>query len=156
MSESGRGTTKPGRDWEWLALTDHYHTAVAIREALREGDVEDATQGLEALIDALSRSEERALESHLIRLMQHVIKWHAQPEERSPSWVYTIREQRRQIRKLQRRYPRFTDRCIEEMLWDDCLVSGVNEAAKDMNRDIIDPPELSWQDVFESDYRLES
>ncbi len=25
------------RDWELLAMTDHYHTAVAIREALQEG-----------------------------------------------------------------------------------------------------------------------
>ena len=156
MSEGSMGSEKPGRDWEWLALTDHYHTAVAIREALREGDVEEAAQGLEELIDALSRSEERALESHLIRLMQHVIKWRAQPERRSPSWVYTIREQRRQIRKLQQRYPRFTDRRIEEMLWDDCFAGGVNEASKDMNQDIIDPPALSWQEVFETDYYVES
>ncbi len=156
MSEVGRETGKSVRDWEWLALIDHYHTAVAIREALREGDVEDAAQGLEELIDALSRSEERALESHLIRLMQHVIKWQVQPEKRSPSWVYTIREQRRQIRKLQRRYPRFTDRRIEEMLWEDCFAGGVNEAAKDMDREIVNPPSLSWQDVFEMDYRSES
>ncbi|ETW97849.1 MAG: hypothetical protein ETSY1_21065 [Candidatus Entotheonella factor] len=149
-------TDKPVRDWEWLALTDHYHTALAIREALLEGDVEDAAEGLEELIDALSRSEERALESHLIRLIQHVIKWQVQPEKRSPSWVYTIREQRRQIRKLQRRYPRFTDCRIEEALWDDCLVGGLNEAGKDMDQDILNPPSLSWQDVFETDYHLES
>ena len=156
MSEVGKGTEKSARDWEQLALTDHYRTAVVIREALREGDVEDATQGLEELIDALSRSEERALESHLTRLMQHVIKWQVQPENRSPSWVYTIREQRRQIRKLQRRYPRFTDRRIVEALWDDCLAGGVNEAGKDMNQEMINPPTLSWQDVFETNYDVES
>jgi hypothetical protein len=71
-----KGVWKLGRDWELLALTDHYHTAVAIHDALQEGDVQDATQGLEELIDALSRSEERALESRLIRLMQQIIKWH--------------------------------------------------------------------------------
>jgi hypothetical protein len=60
--------TKPKVDWDLLALTDQYSTAVAIREALREGDVDGATEGLEELIDALSRSDERALESHLIRL----------------------------------------------------------------------------------------
>ena len=32
--------TKPKVDWELLALTDHYYTAVAIRDALREGDVD--------------------------------------------------------------------------------------------------------------------
>ena len=42
------------------------------------------------------------------------------------------------------------------MLWEDCLVGGVNEAAKDMHRDIVAPPVLSGQNVFESDYQLES
>ena len=87
--------TKPKVDWELLALTDQYYTAVAIRDALREGDVDGATEGLEELIDALSRSDERALESRLIRLMQHIITWKIHSERRSPSWVATIREQRR-------------------------------------------------------------
>ena len=74
--------TKSKVDWELLALTDQYSTAVAIREALREGDVDGATEGLEKLIDALSRSDERGLESHLICLMQHLIKWKVQPERK--------------------------------------------------------------------------
>ena len=80
------------RDWEALAFTSHYHTAVAIHEAFQAGDVEDAMSGLEELIDALSRSEERALQSYLVRLMQHIIKWKLQPERRSPSWSATIRK----------------------------------------------------------------
>ena len=43
-------------DWEELAITSHYNTAVAIREALQKGHVDDASVGLEELIDALSRS----------------------------------------------------------------------------------------------------
>lgn len=42
------------RDWEWLALTDHYHTAVAIREALREGDVEGSALSLLVLPRSMS------------------------------------------------------------------------------------------------------
>ena len=41
-------------------FTSHYHTAVAIHEVFQAGDIEDAMSGLEELIDALSRSEERA------------------------------------------------------------------------------------------------
>lgn len=145
-----------GRDWELLALTDHYHTAVAIREALREGDVADATQGLEELIDALGRSEQRALESYLMRLMQHIIKWQVQPERRTPSWVTTIRNCRRQIERLQNRYPRFTDRFILEQTWADCLEDAHGEAAAEMNRVEIPWTGLSWHDVFESVYQLES
>jgi len=55
--------------WQELVQESHYHTAVAIRDALQEGNVDDATAGLTELIDALSRSERRALESHLKRLM---------------------------------------------------------------------------------------
>jgi hypothetical protein len=54
-------------------------------------------QGLEELIDALSRSERRALESHLMRLMQHVITWKCQPDLRSRSWVNTIANARESI-----------------------------------------------------------
>jgi Domain of unknown function DUF29 len=43
--------------------------------------------GLEELIDALARADKRALESHLIRVMQHVITWKRQPERRSRTWI---------------------------------------------------------------------
>jgi hypothetical protein len=45
--------------------------------------VATATTGLEELIAALSHSDDRAMKSHLIRLMQHIIKWKVQPERRS-------------------------------------------------------------------------
>jgi hypothetical protein len=141
-------------DWEELALTSHYHTAVAIQEALQADDVQEAMSGLEELIDALSRSEERALESHLIRLMQHMIKWKVQPDRRSPGWLATIREQRRQIRLLQRRHPRFTDTRIRETLWNDCYAGAVNEAEREMNQALPSPPLLSWEEVFDLPYTL--
>jgi len=155
MSQAGKENEQSARDWELLALTDHYHTAVAIHEALREGDVQDATRGLEELIEALSRSEQRALESYLVRLMQHIIKWHLQPDRRTPSWVVTIRNCRRQIGRLQHRYPRFTDRFIQEQTWTDCLEDAHGEAAAEMNRAEVPWTALSWQEVFETNYDLE-
>jgi hypothetical protein len=140
-------------DWEELALTSHYDTAEAIKATLAAGNVEDALTGLEELIDALSSSEERALETHLIRLMQHIIKWHVQPQRRSTSWAGTIREQRRRIRLLQRRHPRLTDRHIRERLWEDCYTGGVNEAEVEINQPIPTPPALTWDDVFAVEYR---
>ncbi len=142
-------------EWQELATTSHYHTAIAIRDALWEGNVDEATTGIEELIDALSRSEERALESYLIRLIQHIIKWKVQPERRSHSWVATIREARKQVRRLQQRYPRFTDTRIQEQLWEDCYDSAINEAEKDMNRAIPEPSLLSWDEVFDTLYTLE-
>jgi hypothetical protein len=142
-------------DWQELAAISHYHTAVAIRDALREGHVDTATTGLEELIEALLRSDDRAMKSHLIRLMQHIIKWKVQPERRSHSWIATIREQRRQIRDLQTEHPRLTDARLREQFWDSCYQGGLNEAEQDMNRPIQDPPVLTWAEVFELPYTLD-
>ena len=141
-------------DWQELATTSHYQTAVAIRNALQEGNVDDAAIGLEELIDALSRSDARALRSHLVRLMQHVIKWQTQPQRRSQSWIATIAIQRQEIADLQAENPRFTEAYIRERLWDQCVQLAVKEAERDMNQAMPVPPDLSWEDVFETDYQI--
>jgi hypothetical protein len=141
-------------DWEALALTSHYDTAVAIKAALEAGEVADAMTGVEELIDALSRSDERAIKTHLVRLMQHVIKWKLQPDARSHSWVYIIREARAQVQELQEENPRFTATTLQTW-WPRLLRSAVNEAGREMNRRISNPPTLTWEEVFEQPYEVE-
>ncbi|ETX03958.1 DUF29 domain-containing protein [Candidatus Entotheonella palauensis] len=143
-------------DWEALATTSHYNTAVAIRDALREGNVDDASVGLEELIDALSRSEKRALRSHLVRLMQYIIKWKVQPDRRSPSWMWTIRNARIEIADVQEETPSLTDRVIAEELWERCLRLAHNEAAKDMELTHLQPQTLTWEEVFDAPYTLDA
>ena len=140
--------------WQELAQESHYHTAVAIRDVLQEGNVDDAATGLEQLIDALSRSERRALESHLKRLMTHVIKWKVQPERRSRSWRSTILSTRQEIARLQRRMPSLNRRAIEED-WDELMELARLEAEGETNLD-IPPLTLTWQEVFEDEYVLQS
>ena len=142
------------RDWNLLATSSHYNTAVAVHEELRAGNVESAITGLEELIEALSRSDERAIESYLTRLMQHIIKWKLQPERQTPSWVSTIRYTRRQIRKLQKENPRFTDDWIRAR-WDDLLEGAADEAQTDMGQEIDAPPPLTWNEVFDVGYRVD-
>lgn len=77
-------------NWKELAMTSHYQTAVTIRNELKQGHIEESILGIEELIDALSRSERRALRSQLTRLMMHIIKWRIQPKCRSRSWLITI------------------------------------------------------------------
>ena len=141
-------------DWELLAATSHSQTAIAIREKLQQQDYGEAMHGLEELIDALARADKRALESHLIRVMQHVIKWKMQPERRSRSGIRTIRNGRKEIRKLQQDTPNLTDQFIREQLWDDCFDSAMGEAEGDMDCDLL-PLALTWQEVFEDEYRLD-
>ena len=110
-------------------------------------------QGLEELIDALARSDRRALRSHLIRLMQHIIKWRHQPENRSRSWLATIHNARNEIAGLRADTPSLTRRVIEEM-WENCLEAAVNEAEGEMDLS-LPPLTLKWDDVFETEYTLD-
>lgn len=53
----------------------------------------------------LSGRHRDALESHLTRLLMHLLKWQFQPSHRSNSWVGTIKEARKQITRLIRKHP---------------------------------------------------
>jgi hypothetical protein len=53
----------------------------------------------------VSRRQRRACLSRLIVLLLHLLKWHYQPERRTPSWRYTIEDQRRQLTRLMRTTP---------------------------------------------------
>lgn len=140
-------------NWQELATTSQYQTAVAVKDALAAGDTPQALEGLEELIDALARSDRRALESYLTRLMQHIMKWRVQPERRSPSWAATIRTSRRQIARLQRETPSLTRRVLEAM-WPDVLQDAIDAAEGEMNRR-LPPLTLTWEDVFDTQYTLE-
>ena len=141
-------------DWQELATTSPYHVAIAVREVLREGNMENAMIGLEELIDALSRSDRRALESHLTRLMTHVIKWKVQPERRSRSWRNTILNVRTAIIRLQRHVSSLNRSVIEED-WDELTEVARREAEGETNLD-IPPLFLTWKEVFEDNYTLEN
>lgn len=74
--------------------------------ALREGrfgdlDLEHLTEEVEEL-GGLFRDQ---LESRIIVLMAHLLKWTYQPEERSRSWYATVDEQRRRITRLLKKVP---------------------------------------------------
>ena len=51
-------------------------------------------------IESLGRQERRELKNRLGVLLGHLLKWQFQPENRSKSWLSTIREQRDQVLDL--------------------------------------------------------
>jgi hypothetical protein len=147
-------SSEPTIDWRDLAASSHYLTAVAVQQAMQRGDLAMAEAGIQELIDALSRSEKRALRSQIIRLMAHIIKWQTQPERRSRSWVATIRSARREIADIQEEMPSL-NRAVIEDAWSGYVEAAKDEAEAEMGR----PPavsSLSWHDVFERDYRFDS
>jgi Domain of unknown function DUF29 len=56
-------------------------------------------------IESLGRKERQELRNRLGILLGHLLKWQFQPEQRTNSWLGTIREQRIQIKLLLRDSP---------------------------------------------------
>ena len=139
-------------NWQELSTISHPQTAMAVLDALNEGDIEEARRGLEELIEALSRADRRAVRAHLIRAMIHVIKWKSQPERRSASWSASIEDAREEIQDYQEDNPSITDETIRA-IWDKCFKSAVRKATAEMKQP-AQVRSLSWEDVFEAEYRV--
>jgi hypothetical protein len=140
-------------NWETLSANSPYKTAVAIKEEMAQGRFEEAAAGIGELIEALSKSEKRALKSQLVRLMLHIIKWHTQPERRSLSWVASIQDAREEIADIQEETPSLTDEVVKS-LWDKAFEMAKRDAQAEMGKR-SDIAGLSWGKVFEDEYELE-
>jgi hypothetical protein len=72
-----------------------------IAAALRRGDwaALDVANLIEE-VEALGKSDRRAIKSRLEVLLMHLLKWQFQPEQRSRSWQATILEQRLRIAEI--------------------------------------------------------
>lgn len=123
-------------NWQTLFANSHYQTAVAIKMELEQGHVQEATIGIEELIEALSRAEKRALKSQLVRLMLHIIKWQSQPERRSWSWVASIKGAREEIADIQEENPSLNDAVIES-LWDKAFAMTKRDAQAEKGKNPI-------------------
>lgn len=142
-----------GVNWARLSAESHYQVAVEIERALLQGDFEEAEAGIKELINALGRSEKRALKSQLVRLMAHIIKWKTQPERRSYGWVATICNAREEIADIQSETPSLTRDAIRD-LWEASFRVATREAEGEMNhRSSVSS--LSWQEVFEVEYEMD-
>ncbi|BAP55193.1 hypothetical protein THII_0896 [Thioploca ingrica] len=139
-------------NWKELAITSPYQTAVQIKNELTQGHIEESTLGIEELIDALSRSERRALRSQLTRLMMHIIKWQIQPQCRSRSWLITIEGARIEIEEILEEEPHLKPQLPQ--LWDKCFKAANRLAEKETG---IKPTlsQLTPEAVFQTEYSLE-
>lgn len=77
----------------------------------------------------LGRRERDAIESQLIRLFLHLIKWQYQPDKRSNSWEISIKDARRQIGRLRKKYPVLTKHLYSENVLYECYSYAVESAA---------------------------
>lgn len=77
----------------------------------------------------LGRRERDAIESQLIRLFLHLLKWQYQPDKRTSSWEISIKDARRQIARLRKKYPVLTKHLYSESVLYECYSYAIEEAA---------------------------
>ena len=140
------------KNWEELTAHSELLAAQEIKQSLDEGNLTDVEEGLVQLIETMARSEKRALQSQLIRLMMHVIKWHVQPDRQTRSWLLSIQNARFEIVKLQQYTPSL-NKVYVESIWDESLTEAREEAEIETgvaNASLV----LTWEDVFDKKYLL--
>jgi Domain of unknown function DUF29 len=121
--------------------TDFYQWTQTQAAALRAK--EWATLDVENLaeeIESLGKSDRRAIESHLERLLLHLLKWRVDPA-RDPrrGWQLTIRHARHEIAKLLRDSPSLRDHPAQALA--DAYRHARGNAAIDTERPLATFPE---------------
>jgi hypothetical protein len=88
-------------DTDFVTWTEHQAGLLRRRaagELVNEAEID--WQNIAEEIESVGGNTRRELRNRLVRLLQHLLKWHYQPERRSRSWRSTIRTQRQEIEDL--------------------------------------------------------
>jgi hypothetical protein len=95
---------------------------------LREGRLDELDVGnLLEEIEDMGRGEKRAIESDLVDLLTHLLKYRFQPKKRSSSWRGSIVEHRRRLHKLIRESPSLLPYARE--VFSECYADSCEQAA---------------------------
>ncbi len=85
---------------------DFVEWTVRNAELLRAGRLDEIDiEHLAEEIEDMGKSQQRELESRLVVLLAHLLKWRTQPEGRGSSWRSTVNTQRREIRRMLGKMP---------------------------------------------------
>ena len=95
MSEPARKQTAPLYDLDFQAWSEEQGRLLKERSAAGLD-----WDNLAEEIESLGRWDRREIASRLAILLQHLLKWEAQPSARSASWAASIYEQRHRIHRL--------------------------------------------------------
>ena len=125
-------------------------------ELLKTGKVNELDiKNLVEEIEAMGRSEKRELESRMIILVMHLLKWTFQPNYQSRSWANTINEQRRRIGRVIKDSPSLKNSLNDtewfNEIWQSALYQAVSETGLDIK---IFPEQPIWttQQILVDDF----
>lgn len=100
----------------------------------------------------MANSERKALISHLVVLIKHIIKWYTQPWKRSNSWRLSINNSREAINQLLIEHPSL--KSIIDALIPRAIVKGTVEAEGEMKIKSTKKT-ISKKELFDDTYNLE-
>lgn len=102
-------------DNDQLYERDYYLWLENTIRLLREGKFDELDLfNLIAEIEGMSRTEKRAIASNLRIILMHLLKYKYQPEKRTNSWRFTIREHRLRLEKLLEDSPSLKNYFVEQ------------------------------------------
>ena len=137
---------------------DYYAWTLYNAQLLREGRLSELdVVHLAEEIESMGASERRELESRLLVLLQHLLKWQFQSEQRSSRWLGTIDEQRMQLEILLRQSPSLKRVCSESI--DFSYPKARKKAASETNLALSIFPEFcsySIADILDETFFPES
>ncbi|MGK7882671.1 MAG: DUF29 domain-containing protein [Crocosphaera sp.] len=133
---------------------DYYLWLEETVQLLREGRLTDLDipNLIEEMKD-MGRSEKNALESNLIVLLMHLLKWKYQPQKQSGSWRRSIREHRRRILKAFRNSPSL--KRYFEVVFDESYQEARKQAADETELSLNTFPKncpFKIEEILDSEY----
>ena len=107
---------------------DYYLWLQHTIELIKEGKFDEVdTVNLIEEIKDMGRSEQRSIESNLVVVLLHLLKYKYQPHKRTNSWKSSIREHRRRISKAFKASPSLKN--YFESVFDECYQDSREQAA---------------------------
>lgn len=113
---------------------DVYGWAIRTAQLLKDGKMNEVDfENIIEEIEALGRSEKYELINRLSVLLSHLLKWQYQPAMRGHSWIYSIKEQRKQSKIHLKDNPSLKSK-LDDILIDAYDVA-ISKAAKETTLD---------------------
>ena len=95
---------------------DFFQWTVRNAELLRSGRLDEADlPHIAEELEDIGKREQRELESRLIVLLAHLLKWRVQPGRRGASWMGTIKIQRDEIASLLKEMPSLRNAMVRNL-----------------------------------------
>jgi hypothetical protein len=137
---------------------DYYGWVMDQVELLRSGRLDQIErEHLAEELEDLAGDEFTKLESALRVLLMHMLKWDQQPEHRTRSWIFSIREQRRRYARLLKKSPSLKARLEEAR--EEAYEDARDWAAHETHLSVRDFPKdcpYGWDDVLERPFEFDS